>query len=80
MAHQTELRTNPTVPSIRVRIEKGAAEKNDYTFTKPFRCGRDKSCEVRLADTAVSRFHAEFWFSDGTWWVIDLQSANEVGS
>ena len=66
----------PAVPSIRVKIERGAAEKSDYVFTQPFRCGRDKSCELRLADTGVSRFHAEFWFSDGKWWVLDLQSAN----
>ena len=77
MSNQTEAKTIPPAPPpIRVRIERGAGEKNDYTFTQPFRCGRDDSCEVRLADTAVSRFHAEFWFSDGKWWILDLQSAN----
>ena len=63
-------------PAIRVQIEKGVAERDKYLFTGPFRCGRDPSCEVRLSDTAVSRFHAEIWFSDGQWWILDLQSAN----
>jgi hypothetical protein len=76
MRNQTEKMTRPTAPPIRLRIERGAADKSDYRFTQPFRCGRDKSCEVRLTDTAVSRFHAEFWFSDGKWRVLDLQSAN----
>lgn len=77
MSNQSETKSIPPSPTpIRVRIERGAAEKSDYTFTQPFRCGRDKSCEVRLSDTGVSRFHAEFWFSDGNWWILDLQSAN----
>ena len=76
MSHQTDGKTKPAVPPIRVRIERGAAEKSDHAFTQPFRCGRDKSCELRVTDTGVSRFHAEFWFSDGNWWVLDLQSAN----
>jgi pSer/pThr/pTyr-binding forkhead associated (FHA) protein len=63
-------------PPIRVRIEKGTAGRDEYVFTQPFRCGRDPSCEVQLSDTAVSRFHAEVWFSDGQWWILDLQSAN----
>jgi pSer/pThr/pTyr-binding forkhead associated (FHA) protein len=68
--------TPPAPPPIKVRIESGTADKSEYLFTQPFRCGRDQSCEVRLADTAVSRFHVEFWFADNQWWVIDLQSAN----
>jgi len=77
MANQTaKTSTASGPPPIRVRIERGTADKSEYVFTQPFRCGRDKSCEVRLADTAVSRFHAEFWFSDGKWWILDLQSAN----
>ncbi len=77
MSHQTETTSIPPAPPpIKVRIESGTADKSEYLFTQPFRCGRDKSCEVRFADTAVSRFHAEFWFSDDRWWILDLQSAN----
>lgn len=66
----------PKPPSIRVRIENDTAGRDEYVFNQPFRCGRDPSCEVRLSDTAVSRFHAEVWFSDDQWWIIDLQSTN----
>ena len=77
MADQTATSSIASAPPpIRVRIERGTADQSEYVFTQPFRCGRDKSCEVRLADTAVSRFHAEFWFSAGRWWILDLQSAN----
>ena len=77
MSHQTETTSIPPAPPpIKVRIESGTADKSEYLFTQPFRCGRDKTCEVRLNDTAVSRFHAEFWFSDDRWWILDLQSAN----
>jgi len=64
------------VPSIRVTIEKGKAEKSDFSFTKPFRIGRDKSCELQIDDPAVSRFHAEIWFLRDKWWILDLESAN----
>ncbi|MDJ0819174.1 MAG: transglycosylase SLT domain-containing protein [Desulfobacterales bacterium] len=72
--NQTTIFSKP--PAIRVQIEKGVADRDEYLFKGPFRCGRDPSCEVRLSDTAVSRFHAEIWFSDGQWWILDLQSAN----
>ena len=77
MGQQTEnAPIPPALPPIKVRIESGTADQSEFLFTQPFRCGRDKSCEVRFADTAVSRFHAEFWFSDDRWWILDLQSAN----
>lgn len=77
MGDQTETTSIPPAPPpIKVRIESGNADQSEYIFTQPFRCGRDKSCEVRVTDTEVSRFHAEFWFADGQWWILDLQSAN----
>ena len=33
---------------------------------------------MRLADPGVSRFHTEFWFKEGSWWVLDLESANGI--
>jgi len=77
MINKTEtISSTSAPPPIRVRVERGTADQSEYEFSQPFRCGRDKSCEVRFADTAVSRFHAEFWFSAGRWWILDLQSAN----
>jgi len=63
-------------PSITVEIEKGKAEKTEFSFTRPFRLGHDKSCELRIDDPAVSRFHAEIWFLRDEWWILDLESAN----
>ncbi len=67
---------SPTPPAITIGIEKGDADQRTYTFTRPFRVGRDKTCDVRLSDPGVSRFHAEFWYTEGSWWVLDLESAN----
>ena len=38
--------------------------------------GRSRECDIRLADTNVSRRHAEVRREDGTYWVIDLGSTN----
>jgi membrane-bound lytic murein transglycosylase D len=65
---------HPAAPTIRVKVEKGAAETTSFSFRGPFRAGRDKTCEIHLSDPLVSRFHAEFWFADGKWWVLDLGS------
>ena len=65
-------------PSITVKIEKGKAEKTDFSFTTPFRIGHDKSCELRIEDPAVSRFHAEIWFLRDKWWILDLESASGI--
>jgi membrane-bound lytic murein transglycosylase D len=67
---------HPASPTIRVKIEKGASENTNFSFQAPFRVGQDKTCEIRLSDSPVSRFHAEFWFADGKWWVLDLGSDN----
>jgi membrane-bound lytic murein transglycosylase D len=66
----------PSPPPVKIYVEKGGAERRIYTFTQPFRAGCDKTCDVRLSDPGVSRFHAEFWFTEGAWWVLDLESAN----
>ena len=72
---QDEKEINPS-PAVRLKIEKGKADKTDFYFTEPFRIGRDKNCEVQVSDPTVSRLHAEISFEGGGWWVRDLQSAN----
>ena len=74
---QTHMNNNQSAPQVlRVKIERGNAEKADFTFSGPFRIGRDPSCDVCLSDSVVSRQHAEVSFSEGTWWIRDLESAN----
>ncbi len=64
--------------TIRVSAPKSKTEKSEYSFSGPFKIGRDPECEVRLASTMVSRFHAEVRFSEGDWWLYDLKSTNGV--
>ncbi|MEE4313716.1 MAG: FHA domain-containing protein [Desulfofustis sp.] len=47
-------------------------------FTRSFRVGRAPECEICLADSVVSRKHAEFVLLADRWWVIDEGSANGV--
>ena len=63
---------------IKVRIETGIAAHSVFTFSRPFRIGRDQSCEIQLNEPVVSRFHAEFWYADCRWWLLDLQSHNRT--
>src|SRR3954463_12764605 len=45
-------------------------------FTSSFHIGRESDCDVEVADTHVSRRHAEVSFTGGTWTIRDLQSSN----
>jgi membrane-bound lytic murein transglycosylase D len=67
---------NTPPPAIRISVEKGKAEETEYSFSGPFKIGRDDECEVRLSDSKVSRFHAEVRLAQGKWWLIDLKSTN----
>ena len=68
---------NPSSPpAIRVSVEKSYAAKAEYSFSAPFKIGRDVECEVQLTHSKVSRFHAEVRFSQGKWSLFDLQSTN----
>ena len=61
---------------ITVRIDTGIAAHSTFSFSRPFRIGRDQSCEIQLNEPVVSRFHAEFWYADSHWWLLDLKSHN----
>lgn len=65
-------------PTLRISIEKGKSEKPEYSFACPFRIGRHADCELRLSDSKLSRFHAEVRFSEGSWWLFDLDSTNGI--
>ena len=45
-------------------------------FTSAFHIGRERGCDVEVADTHVSRRHAEVSLVNGTWIIRDLQSSN----
>lgn len=41
--------------------------------------GRNKECDVQVADAAVSSRHCELYFDGVWWWVTDLNSRNGTG-
>jgi len=45
-------------------------------FTSSFHIGRERGCEVEIADAHVSRRHAEVSLVNGRWIIRDLQSSN----
>ncbi|MGH7496381.1 MAG: FHA domain-containing protein [bacterium] len=65
-----------SAPPIKVWLGDAEASPPALVFTHAFRIGRDESCQVRLQDFLVSRFHAEIVFENGQWWLKDLNSRN----
>jgi pSer/pThr/pTyr-binding forkhead associated (FHA) protein len=55
-----------------VRLPNGQALR----FTASFHIGRERGCDVEVADGHVSRRHAEVSRVEGTWIIRDLQSSN----
>lgn len=43
---------------------------------RPFKVGRTAECDLVLTDSRVSKVHALFRYSEGTWWVEDQGSTN----
>lgn len=61
---------------ITVIVKGGTKQEEYYTFSKSFRMGREKSCEVCLSDPVVSAFHVEILREDKGWRLHDLHSTN----
>ena len=40
--------------------------------------GRHPDCDVSIPSQYVSRFHAEIFFENGSWWIQDLDSQNGI--
>lgn len=60
---------------VHVVWRQGDAEQRS-TFTESFTIGRDPECDVSIADSSVSRFHARISPLSGQWHVEDLDSGN----
>jgi len=65
-----------SIPKLTLTILEGTADPKVYTFTAPFRLGRDDECQVVLTDAAVSKVHLEVFFEKEKWWARDLDSTN----
>ncbi|HLA44147.1 MAG TPA: FHA domain-containing protein, partial [Aggregatilineales bacterium] len=65
--------------SLNLRLiweDPNSGEKMDRTFSLPISIGRDVSNKVVLAETSVSRFHAQIDIENGQVILKDLQSSN----
>jgi membrane-bound lytic murein transglycosylase D len=69
---------NHAIAPITLSVESGPSGKMNYVFKERFKIGRHADCEIRLEDNVVSRRHAEIFWENGQWWILDLQSANGV--
>jgi membrane-bound lytic murein transglycosylase D len=63
-------------PGIRVTLEKGDSPQTEYEFRNSFQIGRDETCDIRITENGISRFHAEVFLKNGQWWIRDLGSTN----
>ncbi len=65
------------MPAIRVRIQNGNAEGQEFSFTDSFRIGREGSCQIKIErDPSISRQHAEVVLENDGWRLRDLGSTN----
>lgn len=59
-----------------IEIISGKHAGNTYPFADSTKVGKDETCQIRLTDAGVSRYHAEFFTEGGTAKVKDLGSSN----
>jgi len=64
------------LPLLVVKMERGEATHESYTFDKPFCIGRGDTSDIQVLDQSVSRKHCDVYFEDGRWWIRDLFSSN----
>jgi serine/threonine protein kinase len=61
----------------RLSIQNGAMAGRSYRFHQDVTTiGRINGNDLVISERTVSRRHARLWFSDGRWYLEDLQSAN----
>lgn len=59
-----------------IEIISGKHAGSTFSFETSTKVGKDDTCQIRLTDAGVSRFHAEFYLEGGTAHVKDLGSSN----
>jgi membrane-bound lytic murein transglycosylase D len=67
-----------SVPVLRVHTGTDASNVQTWRFQTTFHVGRADECELKIADSHISRKHAIVSFQQGQWWVQDLNSANGI--
>lgn len=61
---------------VRVKIERGNSEQNEFFFTSTFAVGRSEDCSIKIDHGVVSRVHLEVVFENNKWWLSDKHSSN----
>jgi len=65
------------IPPLKLVIQTPGQPSISLHFTQDeLTIGRDKACDVPIADEMVSAQHARLSFHHGQWWLQDLNSTN----
>lgn len=62
------------MPTLEILSGEHAGKR--FTFTESAKVGKDDTCQIKLTDPGVSRFHAELVKSGGAVQIKDLGSSN----
>ncbi|MBM3143525.1 MAG: FHA domain-containing protein [Chloroflexi bacterium] len=64
------------VSPLNLRVEIGESARIQRFTSSEIAIGRDPHCECVIDSKTVSTYHARLSFSQGQWWVEDLESTN----
>jgi pSer/pThr/pTyr-binding forkhead associated (FHA) protein len=77
LKQQADSLATTKIPTIHLEVIHGLDGSTQSRFAdSAIVIGRDKQCDLSLADEAVSAQHAHVLFHHGHWWLEDLQSTN----
>ena len=65
-------------PAVHAAVTWNGGYFAEQSFFSSFRIGRDPQCDIPIADSVVSRRHAEVVLLAGKWWIQDCNSANGI--
>ncbi len=63
-------------PRTLMVLDENGRRLSEHRLQGPIQIGRAEACQVQLADTYASSFHARLYPKDGAWFVEDLGSTN----
>jgi pSer/pThr/pTyr-binding forkhead associated (FHA) protein len=77
LRQQAQKLATSKIPAIHLEVTTGQDGSIQDRFTETaIVIGRDKNCDLPLADEAISAQHAHLLFHHGQWWLEDLNSTN----
>jgi len=77
LKQQADKLATQKTPGITVEVGPGRGQEYQSRFTQTeILIGRDKHCDLPVADEAVSVHHARITHHHGQWWLEDLSSTN----